>query len=309
MKLITSEYFKHLNPDMAVCLSEEQLKQLQKTLIYILKDVIEFCEKNNITYSLGSGSVLGAVRHKGMIPWDDDIDINMPRKDYMKFIELFEKEYEEKYWLHTPEKTKNHNLLYCRVRLKGTCVVTRDDFCTQEKGAFIDVFIIENTFDNKLLRDIHGVGSLGLGFLQSCRKFYRDKNELIELSNGNKSLLKVIKIKALIGLFISIFSVEFWTKIANSWNAICKNDKSKYVTIPVGRKLFFGETYLRKSVCVMKKMLFEGMYVCCPQDAEDYLRILYGDYMQIPKEADKEKHMFLKPFVLNEEIFRQTGDQ
>ena len=150
MKLSTFDIFKNIESDEVIILSEEQLETLKKTLLTMLKDVIEVCEKNNITYSLGGGSVLGAVRHKGFIPWDDDIDLNMSREDYDKFVIAFEKEYGYKYWIHTPEKTKNYNLLFARIRLKGTALITRDDFDNEECGVPLDIFIIENTFDNKI---------------------------------------------------------------------------------------------------------------------------------------------------------------
>ena len=78
-------------------LTNEELEKLHQCLLFILKDFIWVCNKYNLKYTLGGGSVLGAVRHKGFIPWDDDLDVNMPREDYEKFKAIFPKELAEEY--------------------------------------------------------------------------------------------------------------------------------------------------------------------------------------------------------------------
>ena len=83
-------------------LQENELKQLHECLLSILKDFIYVCEKYNLHYTLGGGSVLGAVRHHGFIPWDDDLDINMPRKDYERFKNIFANELSDEYELNVP---------------------------------------------------------------------------------------------------------------------------------------------------------------------------------------------------------------
>lgn len=301
MGLSTVNDFKHVDSEMCVYLDDEQLKELQATLLEILKDVIDICDSQQLTYTLGGGSALGAVRHRGFIPWDDDVDINMPRKDFDKFIPLFLQKYKEKYWVHTPETTKNYNLLLSRIRLKGTSVITREDFQNDECGAFIDIFVIENTFNIALFRYLHGFGSLVLGFLQSCRKFYRDRKELLQMCSKDKILVRKINLKITIGFFTALLSMETWTRIANNWNKICKNHKSENVVIPVGRKHFFGELYKRNDMCETKTLLFENVNARCPVQVEKYLETLYGDYMELPKKEDIEKHVFIKPYYLIKE--------
>ena len=301
MRLQTGDLFKHINSDMCVYLDDQQLKQLQNLLLTILRDVVAVCEKHNITYTLGGGSALGAIRHNGFIPWDDDIDLNMPREDHDRFIPLFLQEFGHKYWVHTPEHTQGYNLLYTRIRLKGTSVITRDDFYNNECGALLDIFVIENTFNNKVLRNIHGVGTLALGLLHSCRKFYRDKSKLFQIANGQPELLKAIKKKAFIGFFTAFLSIQTWTRLADRWNRVCKDCNSHYVAIPVGRKHFFGELYLREDVCRGRKESFDGLEVYCPIEVEKYLTALYGNYMDIPTDEKREKHAYLKPFNINVE--------
>ncbi|MBO4862948.1 MAG: LicD family protein [Eubacterium sp.] len=303
--LSTVEAFKLLRSRDTIELTDDQLIDLQRTLYDILYDIVRFCDRYKIRYELGGGSVLGAVRHGGIIPWDDDIDINMPRRDYEKFRRLFPRKMGEKYWIHTPEKTNNLALLFSRVRLKGTSVKTREDYYTDECGAFIDIFIIENTFDNPVLRKIHGYGSLALGLLLSCRKFWRDRKMMVKLVKSNKRRIDGMTkikcafiIKILLGLPLAILPINFWTRLANNWNRMCRNDKSKYVTTPCGRKHFFGELYKREDLVSTVPMQFGDIEAQIPRAYDYYLTRLYGDYKQIPKDAEQEKHLVYEPFIL-----------
>ena len=73
--------------------TEEEMKQMKKCFLDIYKDIAEYCERYHLLVMVAGGTTIGAVRHHGYIPWDDDLDLMMPRKDYMKFIQNFEKEY------------------------------------------------------------------------------------------------------------------------------------------------------------------------------------------------------------------------
>ncbi len=91
MHLSTMDAFKNLKSGDLVTVDDEMLKKIQNVLLGILDDIIAVCEKYEIPYTLGGGSVLGAVRHQGFIPWDDDIDVNFSRRDYERFIPAFRK--------------------------------------------------------------------------------------------------------------------------------------------------------------------------------------------------------------------------
>ena len=145
-----------------VCLSDGQLKELQTILTGMLRDIVVVCEKYQLRCFLVGGTALGAMRHGGFIPWDDDIDLAMFREDYERFIGCFEAEFAGKYYVQTPEHTAGYPSLITRVRAAGTMVRCREDLWTDEahSGAWVDIFVIENTFDNKLLRTIHGVHRL-----------------------------------------------------------------------------------------------------------------------------------------------------
>lgn len=305
MKLSTIEAFKHLRSRDAIVLTDVQLKELQQTLNGMLSDIVDVCEQYGIRYNLGGGTALGAVRHGGFIPWDDDVDINMPRADHDRFVEIFAREYGDRYWVHTAKTTKNYGLLLSRVLLKGTCVKTREDFWNAECGCFVDIFPIENTYNNPVRRKLHGFGCMALGFAQSCRKFYRDREPLMRLvengENGaqDEELKKVFQTKIRIGRCLSFLSLDQWTRLADRWYGKCRDEHSIYVSVPSGKKHFFGELYRREDFVRTKPVLYEGRPMQVAADADGYLTRLYGSWKKIPKKKEQEKHVYFAPFYLN----------
>jgi len=319
MKLSTIEAFKHLRSKDAIVLSDAQLKELQQTLNGMLFDIVDVCETYGIRYNLGGGTALGAVRHGGFIPWDDDVDINMPRTDHDRFVAVFKKEYGDRYWVHTARESKNYGLLLSRVLLKGTCVKTREDFWNEECGCFVDIFIIENTYNNPIRRKLHGFGCMALGFAQSCRKFYRDREPLMKLvengENGEKDeeLKKVFRTKIRIGRLLSFLAMDQWTRLADKWYGKCHDEDSVWVSVPSGKKHFFGELYRREDFVKTKPVLYEGRPMQVAADAEGYLTRLYGSWKKIPKKKEQEKHVYFAPFYLNEsekrEVLGEEGEE
>ncbi|WP_026506981.1 LicD family protein [Butyrivibrio sp. MC2013] len=300
MKLSTVGAFKNIGSSGTVVLDDEQLRDLQKTLNEILADIVAVCDDKGLTYTLGGGTCLGAVRHHGFIPWDDDIDINIPRADFQAFKDAFRERFGDKYYLHAPGDTKGYNLLLSRVRKKGTSLVTREDFNNPEAGAFIDIFVIENTFDNKLLRAIHGIGCYFFGFAVSCRKFYRDRKGYMMVADraGDRALSRVFRFKIAVGCLLSLISMDGWVRAGDRWNRLCRNDRSALVTVPTGRKFFWGEMYNREDICDTVTELYDGHDYKVPASTDKYLRNLYGDYMRIPGADEIEKHVFFEPFDL-----------
>lgn len=297
MKLSTASAFKTMqnNNKKLKKLSDKELKQLQETILEIVDDIDFVCKKYHIKYNLGGGSALGAIRHQGFIPWDDDFDINMPRADYQKFCSCFMNEFKEKYWMHTPEDTKDYGLAFARIRKKGTIYRAREDFDNQEAGVYVDIFIIENTYNFFLFRSFHGFLSLLFGFLLSCRNFYKNRKLYLDMVSENKKLRIVFQLKVMIGFCFAWISVDKMTRLWNRINSMCKNSSSNYVTVPVGRKHFFGELYEREKFCQTIDQPFgkhRTLPVCV--DYDGYLTNLYGDYMKLPKKEDIEAHIFLE---------------
>ena len=294
MGLSTFDVFKNYKSDDAKVLSETQLKKLQQTLLSITKDFDRVCKKHDIKYGLGGGTCLGAVRHNGYIPWDDDIDLNLTRKEYNKFKRVFKKELGDNYWLMTPEESNDYGLGFVKLRKKNTIYKTKEDKNKDKCGIFVDIFIIENTYNNVIFRLMHGFLSLLFGLLLSCKNFYMNRKDYINVAKNTNLKIKIVfRIKIIIGLFLFWLSQDKLTKIWNNINSMCKNDNSKYVTVPVGRKHFFGELAERKGFCNYLLHQFEDMQLPICKDYKSYMKRLYGDgYMKIPLKEEQEKHVF-----------------
>lgn len=301
MSLSTMSVFKNLEVDDSdiVVVEGENVKRMQECLFNILADFDDFCLKHDIKYSLAGGSALGLVRHGGFIPWDDDVDLIISRSDYNKLVKEFDNGLSDRYWLHAPNITHDYGLGFARLRKKGTVCRAREDARDdKECGIFLELIIIENTYDFPPARLVHGFLSYLFGFTLSCRNFYKKRDFYLDLVSNDKKNYKVFKFKAALGKLLSFASVDRWTAIWNSVNSMCGNEHSKLVTVPVGRKHFFKETYLRSDVCEVerKEFLFDGkthdFYLMKGVNA--YLKSLYGDYMRIPPPEEREKHILLE---------------
>ena len=290
----TADQFKQpLNADGTVQLIGGLLERYQKYLIAIAEDIISVCEEENIAYHLTGGSALGAVRHGGFIPWDDDMDIDILGSDFDRFEKAFLARFSDKYWLHTYKK-KNYGILASRVRLKNSVFRTREDAYNDECGFFVDIIRIENTFDNPVLRFIHGMECMRMGFLLSCRNYFHYRKRVLAMAGNNKKLISVLKTKIFIGRLLSFRSLDRWAEKTQRCYSRCRNNRSVYVSVPAGRRHFFGELYRRDGFVETVRMNFEGHWWNVPKDYDAYLRNMYGDYMRLPAPDRREGHVILE---------------
>lgn len=292
MSLLTFDVFKKLPPpEGGIEIVGEKLTRLQTVLTGMLEDVHRICAENGLDYQLGGGSCLGAVRHGGFIPWDDDVDLNMPRASFERFAEIIRADYADTYWLHEPSRTPGYGLGFPRLRLKDTVLRTRDDFDTDECGVYLDIFLIESAPNNALLRRLHGLGSLAIGFALSCRKFYTHRSAYYAMAAGHDDVLRTFRTKARIGFVTAFLSIDRWTRLWDRWNSLVRGSTSRDVTIPVGRKHYFGELYPRDVLFPSRPLPFGSGTFSGPNDPHAYLSGLYGEYMSIPAPEDRESHI------------------
>lgn len=145
------KYVLKTNPDG----TEITVADVHTVLLQMLKDIDVICKKHNIPYFLNGGSALGAVRHGGFIPWDDDADIAMMYDDYRKFMKVLKEEISEDYVIHCFEENKKYNVLIpaMKIRKKGTMIKEVNTLlpnrCTDCDGLFVDVFVYDYCTDNK----------------------------------------------------------------------------------------------------------------------------------------------------------------
>lgn len=297
MGLSTEKTFKYVEAHEGLIeLSPAQQKQLQRVLLEMVGDIVSVCEANDISYTLSGGTCLGAIRHHGFIPWDDDADINILRRDYARFNECMEKTFPGKYTLHVPSETPGYEGSLGRVRLNGTSVRSTEDLALVEGyGAYVDLFILESVPDFAPARYVQGFFSMVLGFARSCRKYAAYEDSYLDMLSNDPEGAALIRKKARIGRVFSFFSVEKWARMWDRWNSLCNDNESEYLSIPAGRKHYFGELYRREDFFPVSWGTFEGMRVPLPAHPAVYMQALYGpDYMTPPPVEEREHHVVLE---------------
>lgn len=295
MGLSTVTLFKNLKftGGRYIELEGDLLRKYQLCLLKIMKDIVTVCDEENIYYSLSGGSALGAIRHNGFIPWDDDMDIFLLGSQRELFLSKFQEKFGDKYWIHSA-RTPNYGMPIGRIRQKGTVLRGREDLDVDECGFFIDIFWLENAPNSIILRKLHGTLCLGTGLLLSCRNFYKNRVLMKEIMKDHKEVRTTFRIKLFIGFLTSFLTLRRATIITEAIYSMCKNNDSKYLTVPSGRKHYFGEMFLRKDMGYTRKATFEGYNWNVPLNVEHYLEVMYGDYMKIPKVEDRESHIILE---------------
>ena len=278
---------------------------IQKRLLLMLDDIISVCKKNNIRYMMSGGSCLGTIRHQGFIPWDDDIDLNMERAEFERFLPLFEKEYPDKYKVLVPGRDEETDYLF--VHVVDRAVYARE--LMQKKypdlGLFLDIFIIENVPDNKLFRIGHGFLCMLHRYIISCIRFYENRQELSRFIGNNPGLKKYYEKRSRLGGILQIIPKKKWLTTAFRTMGMCKNSSSRMVSIPAGSKQYFEEMYPRNPFCKTETMQFEQRDVEVSVWWDGYLSTLYKNYMEIPPVEKRGKHAFLE---LDVDALKKAGD-
>ena len=269
-------------------MKELSLKELQQFSLGILKDVHDFCTRENIRYSLAYGTLIGAVRHQGFIPWDNDIDICMPRPDYERFIKSYKSENFELAFFG--KECKFDSLIaYARVFDNKKTIAKNGHWIAQPAGVWIDIFPLDGVPDNfeefkALYNDLH----------DEWERIIPMKIQFNRVSHceGIKNKLKLLRNKwrKKNGFGGHKMQREYNEKIAripfesaNYWSQLAVMDNGPVEHIPTA---VFDERILLK---------FEDTQFYAIKDYDMALRAVYGDYMQLPPESDREPHQsFIK---------------
>lgn len=252
----------------------------QEKLLDILKWFNSFCEENNLRYYLIGGTMLGATRHQGFIPWDDDIDVGMPRDDYNKLAEILSCQTNEKYVLETPETLeKDYYYPFSKIYDTTTTLIENTKYKIK-RGVYIDLFPIDGIGDS----------------LEESYKNYKEINRLYDLL-----LTRVTGIRKGRRFYKNVATVI----MQSIPECIINNKKILHKLICASQKRKFEDSAFVGNLCgawrykeIMPKelfgkptkILFEGIEVYGVEKPEEYLNYLYGDWEKLPPVEKQISH-------------------
>ncbi|HCF38359.1 MAG TPA: hypothetical protein DER56_04695 [Thermosipho africanus] len=263
---------------------KELLNRLQQTELEILLEVHKICKKYSIPYQLFGGTLIGAIRHKGFIPWDDDIDICMKRDDYEKFISIFKKEVQNKYFLQNYETDPEFFHSFTRIRKNNTIALQKQyENHHVHHGIFIDIFPFDNVPNNKIIRLFHYKSLSFVRLLKELKLSKYSEFRKISIRNIVKTVFK-----------ISINGIPFrvLNKVETKLAKLYKTRETDFATLLVET---IKTNYCRcmRSNSKIKDLIeieFENNLFLGPKNYDDVLRKMYGDYMILPPEDERKAH-------------------
>ena len=242
-----------------------KLRNLQLKTLEILDAVDAICKRNNIPYWLASGTLIGAVRHGGFIPWDDDLDIEILYSDRKRFVEACIRELPEKYVLQCNDTDHSYCLNILKIRDKNTqihemCKLGKDEYPVSYKynGYFIDIFTVERS-----CRSLVNLSKIPMKFMLLAKYKW----------SCSPSVLRMMYLMCSVVYSVLRFLMYL-------------NPSAKYYYHTYGS--CFSSRRVKSEMVPTREILFEGKYFSAPNDADMYLKRIYGNYMSLPESAKQK---------------------
>ena len=244
------------------------LERAKTVMVKILLNIDSICQKHRINYWIDFGTLLGAVRHNGFIPWDDDIDITMPREDYNRFLTVAQEELGDNYLLDNNKHTRRKHMLATKVRHKRSVYVEHgfeEDQPTGYNGIFVDIFPVDriskkNVKKYNYLRRLYHISP------------FKPKYKSVKTRTINYALSFLILIRPL---------------FRRQMTKLLDENGDMYI---LGQEIPFPLHYPFDLVFPLKKISFESQYFNCPKLERDILQWLFGDFMKMPPENQRRIH-------------------
>lgn len=261
----------------------ELLEKIHELQLGIMDNIHEICENNNLTYYLIGGSALGAVRHGGFIPWDIDIDIAMPRKDYDLFVNKYSSMLDEKYKCHSWQTEDNYYPPHALVALKGSKMIQRDDYLNprlKRYGIYLDIFPLDIAPDDEELQKKQAAELV---------KYKKMKNRKLAITYSKNSFVKRLIKQAVRLMYLPTTINSINKKQHEEMTRYANNESAKFWCS-------MASHYSYKKQCMPKEIYgtpclvnFSGRQYFAPQQLDEYLTRIYNDYMKLP---DKEHQQY-----------------
>ena len=261
-----------------------RLREVQLQQLKIMDSIHSLCEENRLTYYIIGGTALGAVRHGGFIPWDFDIDIAMPRKDYDRFVDEVSGALPTQFSCHSWKNEENYYPPHALVTLNGSGLTQKNDYLNpklKRYGIFVDIFPLDQSPDEEELRKDQA---------RDLRRLSRMKTRKFAISYKENSQVKLLAKKAL-SLCYALISV----KKINEKQEVCMK---RYAALPETKNwCSMASHYSYAKQCMPKEIYgtpqlipFEERHYYAPEQLDEYLKRIFGDYMKLPSpEKQKEQ--------------------
>lgn len=273
--------------------ASQSVKQVQQKILEVMKYIDKLCRENGIVYYIMGGTALGAVRHGGFIPWDDDLDIFMTPSEYEKFKKVFEKENSPLFVLQEWRTTPNY-LEYAKVRMNGTTFIEESfkDRKDLHQGIYVDIMILHKVPENRMIQKL---------------VYYESKFvTLYALSQRNwkpKTKAQAVVLKSLHFMPCKLMAKCFYHRI---YRYDDRQDNFMYcywITPAKFRNGLFDASFFSDPVDIP----FEDTVLLGSKKIKEYLEYRYGDYMKLPSEEAQKAAVHAMVFDVNKDYKEYIG--
>ena len=271
-------------------LTDNDIEKLHSVLLSMYKEINRVCQDNEIRLIAAGGTALGAIRHKGFIPWDDDMDLFMFREEFEKLREIFQTELGDRYYLLASGSEQGANCFLPRIMKKNTTLLGMiDEAAPYPHGIYIDINILEYAPENKTAFMWKALGADARRLISYSVYWNQYKSKSLREYMLSSQGANYYKLRMLLGKLFSFRTAEQWF---TSFDKFVQGKVSSILTVPSGTKKYAGEKLQIDVVKPLQKVPFEDTEIYVFNDFDWYLTNLYGDYMKIPPEEKRVTHIF-----------------
>lgn len=268
--------------------SNEQLKALQNEELNILQDFVRVCKELNCKYYLFGGTLLGCIRHQGFIPWDDDIDVCMPREDYEIFLEKGQELLKRNHFIQNYKTDKEFTWGFSKIRNSETTFVEPiHSNANINHGVYIDIFPLDGFKTSKLYKFKNTLIKCFLN-IQISKHRPKENAYKYSLKKRGKKLFKFLFLNGISNLLYGKKELSELLELKDNnakkviykeSNYVCSNlDPIYQYNLKLYKKEYFGEGQIKQ---------FNTLKVCVPKEFDKVLNISYGNYMELPPENER----------------------